>query len=115
MTNGAENRKKVDEVFGSQRYNKEDSLYGFDKEGNIINADQYDNRDFSIYAFEDGETKPVFEFTGSNFRNIHYSQNDKKFRFYDEDRNEDKEMRMYHWMRTGTVTPWWIPPQALPT
>ena len=96
VTNGAENRKKVDEVFGSQRYNKEDSLYGFDKEGNIINADQYDNRDFSIYAFEDGETKPVFEFTGSNFRNIHYSQNDKKFRFYDEDRNEDKEMRMYH-------------------
>ncbi len=96
VANGAENRKKVDEVFGSQRYNKEDSLYGFDKEGNVINADQYDNRDFSIYAFEDGETKPVFEFTGSNFRNIHYSQNDKKFRFYDEDRNEDKEMRMYH-------------------
>lgn len=96
VTGGAENRKKVDAVFGSQRYNKEDSLYAFDKEGNVINADQYDNRDFSIYAFEDGETMPVFEFTGSNFRNIHYSQNDKKFRFYDEDRNEDKEMRMYH-------------------
>ncbi|WP_251497329.1 collagen binding domain-containing protein [Otoolea muris] len=96
VTGGAENRKKVDAVFGSQRYNKEDSLYAFDKEGNVINADQYDNRDFSIYAFEDGETRPVFEFTGSNFRNIHYSQNDKKFRFYDEDRNEDKKMRMYH-------------------
>jgi len=96
VANGVENRRKVDQVFGARRYNKEESLYAFDKEGNVINADQYDNRDFSVYAFEDGETKPVFEFTGSDFRNIHYSQNDKKFRFYDEDRNEDKKMRMYH-------------------
>ena len=95
-TSESENKKKIDAVFGSQRYNKEDSVYGFDKEGNVINADQYDNRDFSIYAFEDGETKPVFEFCGGDYANIHYSQNEKLFRFYDEDGNEDKNMRMYH-------------------
>lgn len=94
-------RKKIDEIFGSQRYNKADSVYGFDKSGNVINADQYDNRDFSIYAFEDGETTPVFEFTGGNFKNIHYSQREKMFRFYDENGKQDKDMRMYHLDKDG--------------
>ena len=100
-TVGTSNAKKIDEIFGSQRYNKADSVYGFDKSGNVINADQYDNRDFSIYAFEDGETTPVFEFTGGNFKNIHYSQREKMFRFYDEDGTQDKDMRMYHLDKDG--------------
>jgi len=100
-TVGTSNAKKIDEIFGSQRYNKADSVYGFDKSGNVINADQYDNRDFSIYAFEDGETTPVFEFTGGNFKNIHYSQREKMFRFYDEDGAQDKDMRMYHLDKDG--------------
>lgn len=95
-TPDSENRKLLDDVFGAERFNKEDVLYAFDKEGNVINAEQYMNRDFSIYAFEDGENKPVFEFTGSDFHNIHYSQVEKMFRFEDEDGNVDKEMRMYH-------------------
>ena len=100
-TVGTSNAKKIDEIFGSQRYNKADSVYGFDKSGNVINADQYDNRDFSIYAFEDGETTPVFEFTGGNFKNIHYSQREKMFRFYDENGKQDKDMRMYHLDKDG--------------
>ena len=100
-TIGTSNAQKIDSIFGSQRYNKADSVYGFDKNGNVINADQYDNRDFSIYAFEDGETTPVFEFTGGDFKNIHYSQREKMFRFYDEDGNQDKNMRMYHLDKDG--------------
>ena len=67
---GLTNTSKVDEVYGAERYNKSQSLYGFDKDGNVVNINQKDERDFSIYAFEEGSSRPVYEFVGGDFNEI---------------------------------------------
>ncbi len=75
---GTKNDSMIDDVFGSERYLKDSRLYGFDKEGNVIDATQFAERDFSIYAFEAGNSRPVFEFEGGDFKEIRYSLSEKR-------------------------------------
>ena len=83
------NDKMLDDVFGAERYNKSKLLYGFDKNGNVIDINQKDERDFSIYAFEAGTNRPVYEFVGGDFNKIKYSLSDKTIRV-------GKDTVMYH-------------------
>lgn len=86
---GLTNTSKVDEVYGAERYNKANALYGFDKDGNVVNIDQKDERDFSIYAYEAGSARPVYEFVGGDFNEIRYSLPNKTIRV-------GKDTVMYH-------------------
>lgn len=90
------NAYKVDQFFGSSRYQKASDLYGFDKNGNVVNAEQSDERDFSIFAFRDGDSRPVFEFAGGDYHHIRYSKTEKLIRFEDAHGNQDTELKMYH-------------------
>ena len=86
---GLTNTSKVDEVYGAERYNKANALYGFDKDGNVVNIDQKDECDFSIYAYEAGSARPVYEFVGGDFNEIRYSLPNKTIRV-------GKDTVMYH-------------------
>ena len=59
---GYENDQMIDDIFGADRFDKENKLYGFDKLGNVVDITQVDERDFSIYGFVAGDTRPTFEF-----------------------------------------------------
>ena len=73
-----QNSSMVDDVFGEERYLKGSRLYGFDKSGNVIDATQFAERDFSIYAFASDSSRPVFEFTGGDYKEIQYSLPEKR-------------------------------------
>lgn len=94
-----DNTSKVDEVYGAERYNKANALYGFDKDGNVVNIDQKDERDFSIYAYEAGSARPVYEFVGGDFNEIRYSRRIRPS-------GSAKTPSCTTWTRTATVTPW---------
>lgn len=72
-TKDSDNTKEIDKVFGANRYDKDMSIYGFDKEGNIVNITQKDEYDFTIFAFRKGDTDPIFEFAGGNYNEIKYN------------------------------------------
>ena len=71
-TNATENANEIDQVFGNERPDKDRRLYGFDREGNVVDITQREEYDFSIFAFEDGDTEPVFELVGGDFSEIAY-------------------------------------------
>ena len=73
----SENQKMINDTFGADRYDKDGQLFGFDKEGNVVDITQKNERDFSIFAFEAGTSRPVYEFVGGNFNEICYSMPEK--------------------------------------
>lgn len=72
-TQMAENQKAVDAIFGANRYDKEQSLYGLNRAGDVVNINQHEETDFTVFAFQSGNTDPVFEFVGGDFREIRYN------------------------------------------
>lgn len=97
VSSSSTNSKLVDGIYGAERYNKAKTLYGFDKQGNVVNIEQKNERDFSVYAFEAGTNKPVYEFEGGDYHEIKYSLpnktiqvgEDTKMYHLDEDGNRD--------------------------
>lgn len=73
----SENSAMLDETFGVERFDKKNKLYGFDKTGNVVDITQKDELDFSVYAFEAGTSRPVFEFAGGDFSKIRYHMPEK--------------------------------------
>ncbi len=72
-----ENNSMVDDIFGAERYDRKGRLYGFDQNGNVVDITQKDELDFSIYAFEAGTNRPVYEFVGGNYDEIRYHMPEK--------------------------------------
>ena len=72
----SQNDDMIDDVFGSERLYGH--LYGFDKDGNVVDISQRDEIDFSVYAFEAGTSKPVYEFVGGDYNEIRYSMPEKR-------------------------------------
>ena len=73
-TKKSDNDKEIDKIFGAERPDKDSNLYGFDKYGNVIDITQKDQLDFSIYAFEDGNTSPVYEIVGGDLTQVKYNE-----------------------------------------
>lgn len=71
------NRNYNDSIYGSERLSS--ALYGFDKEGNVVNVSQFDELDFSLFVFADGKTKPVFEICGGDYEKVIYDNINKRF------------------------------------
>ena len=72
-SNTSQNNQEIDKIFGNERPDKNHNLYGFDKKGNVINITQKYQLDFSIFAFENGNTKPVFEIVGGDLTKVRYN------------------------------------------
>ena len=87
VSRGSENEDMINDIFGNDRM--EGRLYGFDKEGNVVDITQRDELDFSIYAFEAGTNKPIYEFVGGDFSQIEYDMPEKRIRV-------GKDTIMYH-------------------
>ena len=100
FTKDRDNKKEIDKVFGEERYNKEASIYGFDRNGNIVNINQRDEYDFSVFAFRGGETNPIFEFVGGDFSKIKYNgiekliEVDNKTIIYHLDQNGNRDAKV---------------------
>ena len=77
-TNDVYTKTTVDKVFGSERTDEDSILYAFDKERNVIDATQLNEIGFSIYGFVGDETKPTFEFVGGDYKEIKYSEREKR-------------------------------------
>lgn len=75
------NAAMINSVFGQERL--EGRLYGFDKAGNVVDITQKTETDFSIYAFEAGTTRPVYEFVGGDYSQIQYDMPEKRIRVGD--------------------------------
>ena len=73
----SENSSMLDDTFGAERFDKMTKLYGFDKTGDVVDITQKDELDFSIYAFESGTNRPVYEFAGGDFSKIRYHMPEK--------------------------------------
>lgn len=74
---GSNNASMIDDIFGAERYDKRNTVYGFDKSGNVVAITPKDELDFSIYAFESGTNRPIYEFTGGDFNQIRYNMPEK--------------------------------------
>lgn len=72
-----DNEKLLDDAFGAWRTDQADRLFGFRKDGSVFDITQNDETDFSVYAFEAGSNRPVYEFYGGNYQKIRYSQPEK--------------------------------------
>jgi len=72
-TQKSENDKEIDKVFGSNRFDKDASVYAINRTGYVVNANQFDEYDFTIFAFRKGDTNPIFEFEGGDFSEIKYN------------------------------------------
>ena len=94
LSNAVSNNDKIDEVFGNERPDKANSLYGFNKKREITNITKKDQTDFSIFAFEEGEINPSFEFVGGDFSKIKYNAISKTITM------DDKTI-MYHLDENG--------------
>lgn len=92
VSRGSENDKMIDETFGKDRM--EGRLYGFDKDGNVVDVTQKDELDFSVYAFEAGTNIPVYEFTSGDYSQIEYDMPEKRIRV-------GEGMVMYHLDENG--------------
>jgi LPXTG-motif cell wall-anchored protein len=73
FTQQSENNKEIDKVFGANRFDKEGILYGINRDGDVVNATQQDEFDFTLFAFRKGDTNPVFEFEGGDYNEIKYN------------------------------------------
>lgn len=73
----SKNTSMLDDTFGAERFDKKNRLYGFDKTGNVVDITQKQELDFSIYAFEAGTNRPVYEFVGGDFSKIRYHMPEK--------------------------------------
>lgn len=97
---GFQNDKLIDQVFGAERPDKKRNLYGFDKRGRVVNITQKDELDFSVFAFEAGTNRPVYEFVGGDYEKIRYSLPEKAIEVgehtvmyhLDEDGNRDSRV-----------------------
>ncbi|MSS36527.1 MSCRAMM family protein [Clostridium porci] len=89
-----EDGKKVDDVFGAERPNKGKIVYGFDKEGNVVDITQWNERDFSIFAFPSNSSTPVYEFVGGDFSKIRYNEHEKRIKV-------GKDTVIYHLDKDG--------------
>lgn len=69
-----DNKKEINKVYGSERYDAGRRVYGFDATGNVVDLTQTDETDFSAYGFRRGSTKPEFEFAGGDFSKIRYNR-----------------------------------------
>ncbi len=87
-----EDGKKLDDVFGSER--KKNTTYGFDKEGNVVDITQWNERDFSIFAFPADSSSPVYEFVGGDFSQIRYNEHEKRIKV-------GKDTVIYHLDKDG--------------
>lgn len=72
-TDAARNENEIDRIFGNERPDRTHKLYGFDKYGNIVDITQKDQTDFSIFAYEEGNTRPVFEIVGEDLTQVRYN------------------------------------------
>lgn len=72
-TNASTNEKEIDKIFGNERPDKKNRLYGFDRDRNIVDITQKDQIDFSIFAFEKGSTNPSFELVGGDLTKVKYN------------------------------------------
>lgn len=77
-SNGGMNDSEIDRVFGAERLDPDHNLYGFDREGNVVNVTQKDELDFSLFAFKDGEREPVFEIVGGDYNEVRYNGTSNK-------------------------------------
>lgn len=73
----SQNNRMIDDIYGAERFDKDRCLYGFDREGNVVNITQKDETDFSIFAFEASSNRPIYEFVGGDFTKIRYHLSEK--------------------------------------
>lgn len=95
--NSVANTKLIDKVFGTDRINKNATVYGFNRKKEIVDITNKDWKDFSVFAFTDDGITPEFELVGGDYSKIKYNSGtkiielDPKTKIYhlDEDGNRD--------------------------